>query len=186
MQPRPRARWLAFLLISAVLPPALLPAQSLALGDAKLNPLAPLEFFSGIWRIDRPPHDGISDEYRRLEWDLNRTVLILSEYQRKDGNFRRYVLGVIGWNPLTQRIEFQEHADWGNFNRGEIELLDTGLVRRHLFVHYSAGAALHWRETWKREGDDRYSTVIEKLEHGEWKEGAKPFSSVRVKELPKE
>lgn len=151
------------------------------------SPLAALEPFVGIWKIDRPSHDGISDEFHVLAWDLKKTVLAVSEYQRKDGEFRRYVAGLTGWNPLTQRIEFQEHADWGNFNRGEIEILGPGHVRRHLFVHYMAGAALHWRETWKMASDGaKYVSVIEKLESGEWKEAIKPFTSVRVPALPKD
>lgn len=162
-----------------------LPAANAQTSEPK-SPLAVLEPFAGIWKIDRAPHDGISDEYRVLEWDLKKTVLVLSEHQRKDGAFRRYVIGITAWNPLTQRIEFQEHADWGNFNRGHIEVLGPGHVRRHLYVHYAAGAALHWRETWKLDArGESYTTTIEKLESGQWKEGLKPFVSVRVASLPK-
>ena len=173
-----------------------LPVATLALAAATIlaapqapeakHPLAVFEPFAGFWKIDRPPHDGISDEYHVVEWDLNRTILVLSEYQRKDGKFRRYAIGMMGWNPLAQRIELQEHADWGNFNRGEVEVLAPGRIRRHLFVHYAAGAALHWRETWELQSDTRYTTVIEKLENGGWKSVGKPFTSVRVQSLPKE
>jgi hypothetical protein len=175
---------LFFLLL--LLAASLTPTATIAQASEPKSPLAALEPFAGIWKIDRPPHDGISDEYRVLEWDLKKTVLVLSEHQRKDAAFRRYVMGLTAWNPLTQRIEFQEHADWGNFNRGEIEVLGTGQVRRHLYVHYAAGAALHWRETWMLDANgENYTTTVEKLESGQWKEGLKPFVSVRVASLPK-
>ncbi len=175
---------LGCLILLGLTGPAGLRAQN---PDQPPSPMAALEPFVGIWKIDRPPRDGVSDEYHVLEWDLNKAVLALSEYQRKDGIFRRYVAGLIGWNPLTQRIEFQEHADWGNFNRGDIEVLGKDHVRRHNFVHYKVGAALHWRETWRMgEDGDRCTTAIDKLERGEWKEGAPTFTSIRASSLPKE
>jgi pimeloyl-ACP methyl ester carboxylesterase/ketosteroid isomerase-like protein len=148
------------------------PAASQTPAPAPDSALAPLAFLIGKWEeelvappssdADRPPN------HVELSWDLGGRVMRRSEVRSDDGKAWRGT-GLIAWNPVSQRIELQEHADWGNFLRGTIEVLEEGVIRRNLEVSDPDGSTASWRTTVHSTGEDSFRTETEKLVDGEWR-----------------
>jgi hypothetical protein len=135
------------------------------------SPLAPLGFLIGKWEETRmSPSDDDQGRRNHLEmvWDLEGVVIRRSEVRSEDGK-RWQGTGIIAWNPVSKRIEFQEHADWGNFVRGTIDILGERTVRRNMEVSYPDGTTARWRTTVTASGSDMFTTKTEKLIDGEWR-----------------
>jgi len=133
------------------------------------SPLASLGFLIGKWeetRLSPPAADGRVN-HLEMAWDLERSVIRRSEVRSEDGKRWRGT-GLIAWNPVSQRIEFQEHADWGNFVRGTIDIVGEQTVRRNMEVWYPDGTTARWRTTVTASGPDGFTTRTEKLVAGEW------------------
>jgi hypothetical protein len=131
------------------------------------EPLAALAFLIGKWE-ERPAGDPEGRvNHLEMTWDLGETVIRRSEMRSDDGK-RWRVTGLISWNAVSGQIEFQEHADWGNFVRGTIEILAEGEVRRHMEVAYPDGSTARWRTTVRSTGEDSFETETQRLVDGEW------------------
>jgi hypothetical protein len=148
--------------------------------------LESLARFIGTWKLVYP--DSIAakrpEGYTQYAWDLKRSVIESGEFERRSGRLERYVRGLIAWNPVTETIEYQEHADWGNFVRGEIRIVNDTIIHRYMMVHYPAGAVRRWRITWRYTGGDTVRVSTELLDEGGWKPFGAPYQRVRVLGLP--
>lgn len=157
---------LALVFAFGTLPAAQEPQAS---GPPADSPLASLAFLTGKWEETRvsPAAEGRVNHVE-LAWDLQHRAIRRSEVRSEDGT-RWRVTGLIAWNPVSKAIEFQEHADWGNFMRGTIEVLCDQAVRRHMEVSYPEGTTARWRTTVTAAGPDAFTTKTEKLIDGEWR-----------------
>jgi hypothetical protein len=151
------------------IPPDSAAAASQASQPPADSPLAPLGFLIGKWEETRlsPPATGARVNHLEMTWDLERSVIRRSEVRSEDGKRWRGT-GLIAWNPVSRRIEFQEHADWGNFVRGTIDIVGEQTVRRNMEVWYPDGTTARWRTTVTAPGADEFTTSTEKLVEGEW------------------
>lgn len=133
------------------------------------SPLAALGFLIGKWEEQRvpPAYEGRTN-HLEMAWDLEGSVIRRSEVRSEDGK-RWRVTGIIAWNPVSEHIEFQEHADWGNFVRGTIDVLGEGSVRRNMEVSYPDGSSASWRTTLTATDADTFRTQTERLIAGEWR-----------------
>jgi hypothetical protein len=148
--------------------------------------MLPLARLAGIWKLVH--HDSVAGKrpegFTTYAWDLKQTVIEAGEYERRNGRLERYARGFFAWNPLSEAIEYQEHADWGNFVRGSVRVVDSTTMQREMFVHYPAGVVRRWRILWEFAGTDSIRVTTAVLDDGAWKPFGAPYLRVRVPRLP--
>lgn len=173
---------MAGLLAAAALSaPATVAAQDDAF-KANLEPMAP---FMGDWRAI-PPDERPETFYSSRRWTLDGAAIRTLEGFVRDGGFTAIVDNLTAWNPVEAEILFQEHAAWGNFVRGRIEVLGENRVRRHMQVWNVNGTYNLWWETFTYDPTtDTFTSDVRRVVEGVPQEqGAQVIRFVRVDSIP--
>lgn len=139
--------------------------------EAPQGPLTPLAWLAdSCWTGTFA--DGVTKDFVCYEWML-------------DGKFlrsRHRVIGgagpyagetILARNPATGALQFDYYNSLGGIVRGEIEPVAGGLRFPSERVEMG-GESFELRSAWRREGDDRYVAVSEKLVDGDWQ----PFMTI--------
>lgn len=158
----------------------------------------PIESLVGDWEAYMNNHTRV-DRVAKYEWGANNTYLIHTGYfLSPDGEKQPGWEGVIYWNPVEQEFELFTHLGATSNNtiieKGRVEVLEGGGIRKHISVHFPEGVALppdgerkataqgaivRFQEVMKPldENTAKGSVLIE-IPNGDWQpvsEGAKEF-----------
>jgi len=135
------------------------------LGPAADSPLAALGWLAGSCWMGTF-EDGSTRDHVCYDWRYGGTWL----------RSRHRVLGGagpyegetwIGWNSAAGQLEFNYFNSPGGIVRGAIQPTPDGLAFPDETVEMR-GRTTTLRSRWKRDGEDRYEAVTEKLADGEW------------------
>ncbi|MCM2269155.1 MAG: DUF1579 domain-containing protein [Thermoanaerobaculia bacterium] len=139
--------------------------------DPPADPLAPLAWLAGsCWTGTFA--DGKTQDLVCYEWMLGGKFL-RSRHRVIGGEGPYAGETILARNPTTGRLEFTYFNSPGGIIRGEIEPTEEGLLFPSEIVEMG-GQPYELRSVWRREGEDRYVAVTERLEAGAWR----PFMTI--------
>ncbi|HEX9800309.1 MAG TPA: DUF1579 family protein [Thermoanaerobaculia bacterium] len=151
-------------------------ALALAAGSGAREPdstsaLAPLAWLAGsCWTGTFA--DGKTKDFVCYEWMLGGRFL-RSRHRVIGGEGPYSGETILARGPKTGALQFDYYNSLGGIVRGEIEPTDDGLRFPSEIVE-TAGERFELRSVWRRDGEDRYVAVSEKLADGEWR----PFMTI--------
>lgn len=135
------------------------------------DPLAPLAWLAGsCWTGTFA--DGKTHDFVCYDWMLGGKFL-RSRHRVIGGEGPYSGETILARNPTSGRLEFTYFNSPGGIIRGEIEPTADGLLFPSEKVEMG-GRPFELRSVWRREGDDRYVAVTERLEEGTWR----PFMTI--------